>query len=190
MESIYYTILCLKYIFLYPLYFGIKSCNALNDEYEMYLRNDNIEYAGFKAFSCLCECYPEYRSIIFNRLPSIYTKVMSKIYKPLSTFYLQVDSSRLGQNLMIWHGFSTIINAQSIGDNCSIWQQVTIGNKLDNGEAKPQIGNNVKICAGAIIIGNIKVGDNVIIGAGAVVVKDVPNDTIVVGAQNRYLYKK
>lgn len=82
---------------------------------------------------------------------------------------------------MIWHGFSTIVNCDSIGDYCSIWQQVTIGNKFDYDGGKPCIGNNVKICAGAIIVGNIKIGNNVIIAAGAVVVKDVPDNVIVGG---------
>ncbi|MDR2010191.1 MAG: serine O-acetyltransferase [Bacteroidales bacterium] len=46
---------------------------------------------------------------------------------------------------------------------------------------KPTIGNNVKIYAGAKLIGGIKVGDNVKIGANAVVVKDVPDNCTVVG---------
>ena len=45
----------------------------------------------------------------------------------------------------------------------------------------PTIGNNVVICAGAIVIGNITVGDNAIIAAGCVVNKDVPSGTVVGG---------
>lgn len=181
MISLYYSLLCLKYILLLPFYRKIISSEELYEEYLMYLTNDQSEFRGFKAFSWLCECYPEYRNVIYKRLPSLYAKIMSKLFKPLSTFYLQVDSRGIGRNLMIWHGFSTIVNAQSIGDNCSIWQQVTIGNKLDNGESKPRIGNNVKICAGAIIIGDITIGDNVIVGAGAVVTKSVPSNSVVGG---------
>ena len=99
----------------------------------------------------------------------------------MGTLYIQVPSSKIGKNLMIWHGFSSIINAQRIGNNCSIWQQVKIGNKLDNGEAKPSIGNNVKICAGAIVIGDITIGNNVIVAAGAVVTKDIPDNCVVAG---------
>ena len=43
------------------------------------------------------------------------------------------------------------------------------------------IGNNVRICTGAIVLGEIHVGDNVTIGAGSVVVKNVPDNCVVVG---------
>lgn len=43
------------------------------------------------------------------------------------------------------------------------------------------IGNNVKVHAGAKVIGGITIGDNVVIGANAVVVKDVPSNCTVVG---------
>ena len=45
----------------------------------------------------------------------------------------------------------------------------------------PQIGNNVMIGSGAVILGNIKIGDNSIIGANAVVTRDVPSGSLVVG---------
>lgn len=60
-----------------------------------------------------------------------------------------------------------------IGENCRIYQNVTIGEV--NREA-PVIGDNCLIGAGAVIIGNIRIGDNVCIGAGAVVGKDVPDN--------------
>lgn len=44
------------------------------------------------------------------------------------------------------------------------------------------IGDNVRIGAGAKIIGNIRVGNNVTIGANAVVTRDVPDGATVVGA--------
>jgi serine O-acetyltransferase len=83
----------------------------------------------------------------------------------------------IGYRFMIWHGFSTIINAKSIGNNCTIYQQVTIG----NWNGTPKIGNNVTIFPGAKVIGNITVGDNVKIGANAVVSKNVPENCTVVG---------
>lgn len=92
--------------------------------------------------------------------------------------FYKYKNDKLGKNLMIWHGFSTIINAQQIGHDCSIRQQVTIIKKLEGGEAKPVIGNNVKICAGAIVIGTIKIDDDRIIAAGTMVTKDVPSNCV------------
>lgn len=45
----------------------------------------------------------------------------------------------------------------------------------------PTIGDNVVVCAGAKVIGNIKIGNNVMIGANAVVVDDVPDNAVVAG---------
>lgn len=71
-----------------------------------------------------------------------------------------------------------------IGENCKIFQGVTIGSKWSNasclGEA-PHIGNNVMIGAGAVILGNISIGDNAIIGANAVVTHSVPANSLAVG---------
>lgn len=83
------------------------------------------------------------------------------------------------------HGLNGIFitGAATIGENCVIFQQVTIGSNtlLDSkNSGSPTIGNNVYIGAGAKIIGNVKVGDNARIGANAVVVKDVPDNSIVV----------
>ena len=43
------------------------------------------------------------------------------------------------------------------------------------------IGNNVWIGAGAIILPGVSIGDNSVIGAGSVVTKDIPNNSIAVG---------
>ena len=69
-------------------------------------------------------------------------------------------------------------NAKKIGENCHIYQQVTIG---FNGTEQPVIGNNVRICCGAKVIGGVNIGNNVVIGANAVVVKDVPDNVVVAG---------
>ena len=64
-----------------------------------------------------------------------------------------------------------------MGENCQIYQQVTIGN---NGGI-PTIGNNVEICAGAKVIGPITIGDDVVIGANSVVTKNIPSHSVVIG---------
>ncbi len=80
--------------------------------------------------------------------------------------------------MYIQHGFATIINANSIGDNVWINQQVTVGY---NGDYCPTIGDNVRIACGAKVLGGVTVGNNVIIAANAVVVKDVPDNCVVAG---------
>ena len=79
------------------------------------------------------------------------------------------------------HGLNGIIIHPEtvIGENCIIYQQVTIAG--ENGRSAV-IGDNVSIGAGAKIIGAVKIGSNVIIGANTVITKDCPDDSKVVGA--------
>lgn len=111
---------------------------------------------------------------IISRIVVEFSKLF---YWPMNTLFIYTPE--IGPGLYIQHGFSTIIAAKSIGHNCWINQQVTIG--YTNMTDTPTIGNNVRITAGAKVLGNIKIGDNSVIGANAVVVKDVPSDCTVVG---------
>lgn len=69
-----------------------------------------------------------------------------------------------------------------IGENCTIYHQVTIGvNEKVSLNKAPVIGNNCYIGAGAKIIGNISIGNNCVIGANAIVTKNIADDMLVVG---------
>ncbi len=120
-----------------------------------------------------------------NFLGQFLMYILKVIYQPCPYFFLD-NSCNIGPGLFIQHGFSTIIMAD-LGANCWVNQQVTIGYKDKTG--RPTIGNNVRITAGAKVIGNIKVGDNVVIGANAVVVKNVPNNCVVVGVPAYIIHK-
>lgn len=75
------------------------------------------------------------------------------------------------------HPFSTVVNAQSIGRNFSVKNNVTIGE--DNG--RPIIGDNVTINVNSVVVGPITVGNNVTIGACTLIRKNVPDNSVVVG---------
>jgi serine O-acetyltransferase len=64
-----------------------------------------------------------------------------------------------------------------IGKNCTIYQNVTIGDRGGSGGAAV-IGDHVLIGAGAKIIGEIRIGDYCRIGANAVVTKDMPEHSM------------
>ncbi|MEH2061169.1 MAG: serine acetyltransferase [Nostoc sp.] len=136
--------------------------------------------------------YPEFRSLYYYRIKKgnflglVLMHFIKLFYKECPSLFLYCD--HIGCGLFIQHGFSTIVNAKSIGDNCWINQQVTIGyNSKDN--FPPTIGNNVTISSGAKIIGNITINDHVIVGANAVVVKDIPSNCVVVGVP-AYIIKR
>ena len=87
------------------------------------------------------------------------------------------------------HGLYGIIISKNakIGENCTIFHQVTIGEGRDGA---PFIGDNCYIGCGAKIIGNIKVGNNVKIGANCVVVEDIPDNCTVVLEKPRLIFKE
>ena len=68
--------------------------------------------------------------------------------------------------------------AEKIGENCRIYQQVTIGYKQ---EFTPVLGDNVSVTCGAKVLGHITMHSGSLAAAGAVVVKDVPENAIVAG---------
>ena len=119
--------------------------------------------------------YPEFRSLFYYRV-SI-AKLFSFLRPPMPTLFITTPD--IGPGLFIQHGFATIISAEKIGANCWINQQVTIGysSKTDT----PTIGNNVRILAGAIVIGDIKIADGSTVAANSVVVKDVEANCVVGG---------
>ena len=73
----------------------------------------------------------------------------------------------------------SVVAAKSIGENCWINQQVTIG--YGKGEEPPVIGNDVMITCGAKVLGRITVGDGAVIGANAVVIRDVEPGAVMGG---------
>ncbi|MEG2004282.1 MAG: serine O-acetyltransferase EpsC, partial [Clostridia bacterium] len=96
-------------------------------------------------------------------------------------------AAKIGKCLFIDHGSCVVIGETAIiGDNCTIYQGVTLGGTGKNiGKRHPTIGNNVMIGAGAKVLGPIIIGDNSKIAAGAVVLKDVPSDSTAVGIPAR-----
>lgn len=94
--------------------------------------------------------------------------------------------AEIGERTVFYHrGIGCVVHPKTIiGEDCKIFQGVTIGSKWSNGNClgeAPHIGNNVMIGAGAVILGDIYIGDNSIIGANAVVTHSVPENSIAVG---------
>ncbi|MBQ7170716.1 MAG: serine O-acetyltransferase [Clostridia bacterium] len=92
-------------------------------------------------------------------------------------------AAKIGRGLVIDHGSGVVIGETAeIGDNCTIYQGVTLGGTgKDTGKRHPTLGNNVMVGAGAKVLGPFTVGDNSKIAAGAVVLKEVPPDSTCVG---------
>ncbi|WP_283647906.1 serine O-acetyltransferase [Hafnia paralvei] len=81
------------------------------------------------------------------------------------------------------HPIGIVIGKKAnIGNNCTIYQNVTIGVKNSEDVNYPKIGDNVTIYSGCCIVGDITIGNNVIIGANSLILSDVPSDCIIAGS--------
>jgi len=95
--------------------------------------------------------------------------------------------AKIGKGLFIDHGMGVVIGETTeIGDNCTLYQGVTLGGTgKDHGKRHPTLGNNVMVGSGAKILGPFRVGDNARVAAGAVVLDEVPDNATAVGVPAR-----
>ena len=93
----------------------------------------------------------------------------------------------IGEGVFIDHGTGVVIGETAVvGDNCTIYQGVTLGGTgKDTGKRHPTLGNNVLVGAGAKVLGPFTVGDNSKIAANAVVLKEIPPNSTCVGVPAR-----
>ena len=89
----------------------------------------------------------------------------------------------IGKRLFIDHGMGVVIGETTeIGDNCTLYQGVTLGGTgKDVGKRHPTLGNNVMVGAGAKVLGPFRIADNCKIAAGAVVLEELPENSTAVG---------
>lgn len=167
----------LRLLFILP---GIDwNDNAFRKDLARWKAVLHIEVSDWAALAQILSAYPEFRNLLIyrNSHRAVYRRWISLWYKPMNTLFIQTP--RIGGGLFIQHGFATMIAAKSIGENCWINQQVTIG--YNGHDDPPTIGSNVMITCGAKVLGNITVGDGAVIGANAVVVRDVEPGAVMGG---------
>lgn len=126
-----------------------------------------------------------FRTLFYFRTNGFFSKFLRIFYPKESSFIIDVNT-KIGGGLQLAHPYSTILNAEKIGEKVYVNHLVTVGEK--NGE-KPTIEDGVELHANCIVIGGILIGKNAKIGAGAVVTKDVPQNAVVIGNPAKILIK-
>lgn len=144
-------------------------------------------------------CYPGLHAIIAHRLAHKLWKadwrVTARYISQINRFLTGIEihpGAKIGRRVLIDHGMGVVIGETAeVGDDCTIYHQVTLGGtSLAEGEKRhPTIGRNCIIGAGAKILGAFTVGDNCRIGSNAVVVKPLPPNVTAVGNPARILDK-
>lgn len=182
------TLLVFARIWAYPLWCSVirsDAADAVAADVDWWMRcidhPDLLRLDEYSRFSYLSGALPEFRTLVHYRLrplPWPLRFLLRKVYRPAATLTLEAD--RIGPALFIQHGVGTIVTAESIGSHCWINQQVTIGH---NTRGRPTLQDNVRVGAGAVVIGPITLHEGATIGVNATVIRDVAAGVTVVAPE-------
>ncbi len=143
--------------------------------------------------------YSGLHAVIFHRIAHwFYLKKLflaARLISQFSRFLTGIEihpGAKIGKGLLIDHGSGVVIGETAeIGDNCLIYQGVTLGGTgKEHGKRHPTLGNNVMVGSGARVLGPFKVGDNAKIAANAVVLEEVPENSTAVGVPARIVKRE
>lgn len=139
-------------------------------------------------------CYPGFHAVLIYRFAHALWKhnlfFLARFTSHIGRFLTGIEihpGAKIGKGFFIDHGMGVVIGETAeIGDNCTLYHQVTLGGTSWAKEKRhPTLGNNVVIGAGAKVLGPFRVGDDARIGSNSVVVKEVPDHSTVVGIPGR-----
>ncbi len=139
-------------------------------------------------------CYPGFQAVLMFRLNhKLWNrgfKLVSRLLSNITRIFTGVEihpAAEIGGNLFIDHGTGVVIGETAvIGNDCTLYHGVTLGGtSWEKGKRHPTLGNNVVVGAGAKILGPIAVKSGARIGSNAVVIKNVPENSTVVGIPAR-----
>ena len=142
--------------------------------------------------------YQGVHALIWHRFAHWFYKrrmfFIARLISQLARFFTLIEihpGAQLGHGILIDHGAGVVIGETTVvGDNCTIYQGVTLGGVgLNKGKRHPTLGNNVTVGAGAKILGAFEVGDNCSIAANAVLLKPLENNVTAVGIPARPVKK-
>lgn len=156
-------------------------------------------------------CYPGPQAIVLHRLAHWLYKLnvffLPRFISHFARFLTGIEihpGAVIGKGVFIDHGMGVVIGETAVvGDYCLLHHGVTLGatgkerratprrreaqGKARGGQRHPTLGCNVTVGAGAKILGNIKIGSHTRVGAVTVVLKDVPQNSTVVGIPGRII---
>ena len=119
---------------------------------------------------------------------------IARLISQLNRFLTLIEihpGAKMGHGILIDHGSGVVIGETAVvGDNCTIYQGVTLGGVgLNKGKRHPTLGNNVTVGCGAKILGAFEVGDNCSIAANAVLLKPLEDNVTAAGIPARPVKK-
>lgn len=168
----------------------------LREDISSIMERDPAARNGWEVLTC----YPGLHALIFHRIARACWihgwKWLGRFIALLARWLTSIEihpGASIGRRVFIDHGFGVVIGETAeIGDDCTIYQGVTLGGtSLNKGDKRhPTLGRGVIVGAGAKVLGGFTVGDGAKIGSNAVVVKAVPPGATAVGNPARVVGKE
>lgn len=144
-------------------------------------------------------CYPGLHALWIHRIAHVCWRMefrwLGRFISNLGRWLTGIEihpGATFGRRVFIDHGMGIVIGETAeIGDDCTIYQGVTLGGtSLTRGAKRhPTLGRGVIVAAGAKVLGGFVVGDGARIGSNAVVLREVPPGATAVGIPARTLVK-
>jgi len=142
-------------------------------------------------------CYPGFHALTFHRLAhalwQMDLKWLGRLVSHVSRFLTGIEihpGATIGRRVFIDHGMGVVIGETAeVGDDCTIYQGVTLGGtSLTRGAKRhPTLGRGVIVGANSQVLGGFTVGDGARVGSNAVVLKPVPPGATAVGNPARII---
>ncbi|CAE6689960.1 2,3,4,5-tetrahydropyridine-2,6-dicarboxylate N-acetyltransferase [Paraburkholderia domus] len=142
-------------------------------------------------------CYPGLHALVLHRLAHACWQAkrrwLARFISQMARFITGIEihpGATLGRRVFIDHGMGVVIGETAqIGDDCTIYQGVTLGGtSLTRGAKRhPTLERGVIVGAGAKVLGGFTIGADAKIGSNAVVTKPVPARGTAVGNPARII---
>lgn len=170
--------------FVFPFLTGLRE--ELHDSVQAVKSKDPAARSNAEILLLYSGVHAIFAHRIAHRLYRKGYYFSARAVSQLSRFLTGIEihpGAKIGKGLFIDHGMGVVIGETTeIGDNCTIYQGVTLGGTgKDVGKRHPTIGDNVMIGAGAKVLGPVKIGSGSKIASNAVVIREVPENSTAVG---------
>ncbi len=145
-------------------------------------------------------CYPGFHAITIHRVANplyrtgfvVIARWLSHLARWLTGIEIHPGAT-IGRRVFIDHGMGVVVGETAIiGDDCTIYQGVTLGGtSLERGAKRhPTLENNVVVGAGAKVLGPFTLGAGARVGSNSVVIKAVPPGATAVGIPARTILQQ
>jgi serine O-acetyltransferase len=170
--------------------------NRLREDLSSIMERDPAARSAWEVVTC----YPGVHAIVMHRWAKWCwlrdLKWLARFISQLARFFTGIEihpGASIGRRVFIDHGLGVVIGETAeVGDDCTIYQGVTLGGTSLNKGAKrhPSLERSVIVGAGAKVLGGFTVGAGAKIGSNTVLTKAIPPGATAVGNPARIILKE